>query len=187
MIDAILTETRDKMRKSIEVTTQDLSTVRSGKASPSLVEHIVVTVYGGTATMKLMELATIATSDARTLTITPYDPSVMQEIEHGLQVANTGMTPIVDGEMIRITIPPLTEERRREFLKLAKTKIEAGKIMIRQIRQEAMHQIKKNADDKTISEDQQKMFEKHIQELTDKMVVELEVLEKKKEAELMQV
>ena len=187
MIDDILNETRDKMKKAIDVTMQDLSSIRSGRATPSLVENIVISAYGGTTQMKLMELATITTMDAKTIVIAPFDPSIMQEVEKGLQMANTGMTPIVDGEMIRISIPPLTEDRRKEYTRLAKTKVEAGKIMVRQIRQDAMHQIKKDADDGTISEDQQKMLEKHIQDTTDKMVLELDALEKKKEAELMQV
>jgi ribosome recycling factor len=187
MIDQILNDTRDKMRKSIDVTTQDLSSIRSGRATPSLVENIVVSVYGGSTQMKLMELSTITTMDAKTIVISPYDPSQIQEIEKGLQVANIGMTPIVDGEIIRITIPSLTEERRKEYIKLAKTKIEAGKVMVRQIRQDAMHHIKKDEDEGTIDEDQKKMLEKHIQDITDKMVEELDALEKKKEAELLQV
>lgn len=187
MIDQILNDTRDKMRKAFEVTAQDLTSIRSGRATPSLVENIMISAYGGTTQMKLMELSTITTMDSKTIVISPFDPSVLQEIEKGLMVANTGMTPIVDGEIIRITIPSLTEERRKEYIKLAKTKIEAGKVMVRQIRQDAMHRIKKDAEEGSIDEDQKKMLEKHIQEITDKMVEELDSLEKKKEAELLQV
>lgn len=187
MIDQLLNQTRDKMKKAVEVTIADLGTIRSGRATPSLIENVVLSVYGGTSQMKLMELATINAQDAKTLLITPYDISILQEIEIGLQKANVGMTPIVDGEAIRINLPPLTEERRREFIKLAKTKVEAGKVMVRQVRQDAMHSAKKLADENAIDEDQKKMLEKHIQELTDSMVEELGELEKKKETELLQV
>lgn len=187
MIDTILTQTKEKMQKSVEVTKEDLSSVRSGRATPSLVENIQISVYGGTARMKLMELATISTSDTKTIVIAPYDQSIIPEIEKGLMEANTGMTPIVDGEIIRISIPALTEERRKEFIKLAKTKIEAGKIIIRQIRQDMMHEIKKLVESKDIDEDQQKMGEKHIQDITDSMVKELDDIGLRKETELMQV
>jgi len=187
MIDQILSQTREKMKKALEVTTQDLATVRSGRATPALVENIFVSAYGGTAKMKLMELATITTMDAKTIVIQPYDPSVMNDIERGLQEANTGLTPIVDGEVIRITLPSLTEERRKEFIKLAHAKIEAGKIMVRQVRQDMLHDVKKEVDEKILNEDQKKLVEKQIQEITDKMVVELETMKQRKEAELTQI
>lgn len=187
MIDTILTQTKDKMQKSVEVTKEDLSSIRSGRATPSLVENIVIPVYGGSTKMKLMEIATITTMDSKTIVIAPYDVSIISEIERGLLEANTGMTPVVDGEVIRISIPPLTEERRKEFIKLAKTKIEAGRIMVRQIRQDMMHEVKKLADEKIIDEDLKKTAEKQIQEVTDKMGKELDTIQEKKEAELMQV
>jgi ribosome recycling factor len=187
MIDSILSQTKEKMQKSVEVTQEDLTTIRSGRATPSLVENIVIPVYGGTAKMKLLEVATITTMDAKTIVIAPYDGSIIGEIEKGLLEANTGMTPIVDGEIIRITIPVLTEERRKEYLKLAKTKIEAGKIMLRQIRQDMMHDVKKLADEKVIDEDLKKTAEKHIQDITDQMVLELDRIGDKKESELLQL
>jgi ribosome recycling factor len=187
MIDEILKDATDRMRKAIEVTQQDLATIRSGRATPALVENIMIKAYAGTTVMKLMELATISTMDAKTIVIQPYDPSITTEIEKGILEANTGLTPNTDGEVIRITLPSLTEERRREFIKLAYTKIEAGKIMVRQVRQDIFHDIKKGADDKTLNEDQVKMLEKHVQEITDKMTLELDQVKQKKEAELMQV
>lgn len=187
MSDSILSLTKEKMQKSVQVTVEDLSSIRSGRATPSLVENIVVPVYGGTAKMKLLEVATITTMDSKTIVIAPYDVSIIGEISKGLMEANTGMTPMVDGEVIRINIPALTEERRKEYLKLAKTKIEAGKIMIRQIRQDMMHDVKKQADEKIIDEDMKKTAEKHIQETTDHMVNELDIIGDKKEQELMQL
>lgn len=187
MIDALLTQTKDKMAKALEVTKEDLSSIRSGRATPSLIENIVVSVYGGTTKMKLMETATIAATDTKTLVITPYDISIIAELSKSIQEANTGINPIVDGEVIRISLPPLTEERRKEFIKLAKTKVESGKIMIRQIRQDMMHEVKKLADDKAIDEDMKKMAEKKIQEITDASGKELDALAEKKESELIQL
>jgi ribosome recycling factor len=187
MIDALLTQTKEKMGKAIEVTREDLSTIRSGRATPSLIENLVVSVYGGTTKMKLMETATIAAVDTKTLVITPYDLSIIGEISKSIQEANTGMNPSVDGEVIRISLPPLTEERRKEFIKLAKTKVEAGKIMLRQIRQDMMHEVKKMSDDKTIDEDMKKMAEKKIQDITDASGKELDQMAEKKETELLQL
>lgn len=165
----------------------DLSSVRSGRATPALVENILITAYGGTTKMRVMEMATITAMDAKTIMIAPYDPSQMGDIEKGIQEANVGLTPVVDGEVIRITIPPLSEERRQEYLKLAKAKLESGKIMIRQIRQQGMKDFGREEEAGTISEDQRKVGEKKLQELTDEMVAELETMEEKKEAELMQI
>lgn len=187
MIDALLGQTRDKMRKSFEVTHADLSSIRSGRATPALVENMVIAAYGGTQRLKITELATITTVDAKTLVISPYDPSQVSEIEKGIGAANTGLTPVVDGEIIRITIPPLSEERRQEYLKLARVKLEGGRIMIRQVRQEAMHRLKKLVDDKEISEDDQKHAEKKVQELTDELIADIDGLGERKEAELLQV
>jgi len=187
MIATIISQTQEKMQKAVDVTKDDLSTIRSGRATPSLVEHVIVSVYNATAKMKIMELATITTMDSKTIVIAPYDTSIISELERGIMEANLGMTPIVDGEVIRLTIPPLTEDRRKEYIKLAKAKIEAGKIMIRQIRQDMMQHLKKQEDEKEIDEDQKRLGEKQIQETTDHMVQELDLLGTKKEEELMQV
>lgn len=187
MIEPILNQTRDHMKKALGVTQQDLSSVRSGRATPALVENMIIPAYGGAQRLKLMEMATITTMDAKTIVISPYDPSQIADIEKGIFEANTGLTPVVDGDIIRITIPALSEERRREYLKLAKAKLEAGRIMIRQIRGEGMRELKKLEEGKTISEDEQKHGERLIQELTDEMIAEIDGLGEKKEAELMQV
>ncbi len=187
MIDNILHSTRDRMKKAIEVTRTDLSSIRSGRATPALVENIVVTVYGGTQHLKMMELSTITTMDAKTIMISPYDPSIITEISRGLEAANTGLTPVIDGEIIRISLPPLSEERRQEYIKLAKTKLEAGKVMVRGVRHDAMKEIAKTEADGTVSEDEKTLAEKKIQELTDEMIAELDAMGEKKEQELLQV
>ncbi len=187
MIDTLLNQTRDRMKKAIEVTTTDISSIRSGRATPALVEHIIIPAYGGSQRLKVMELATITTTDVKTIVISPYDPSIIGEIEKGIQEANRGLTPVIDGEIIRITIPPLSQERRNEYIKLARAKVEGGRIMIRQVRQDAMHQVKKLLGEKQISEDDQKHAEKQIQELTDEMIADLDGLLERKETELLQV
>ena len=187
MLDPLLNQTRERMRKAFEITQNDLTSIRSGRATPALVEHIVISAYGGTQKLKVLELATISTIDAKTLVISPYDPSIIGEIEKGIQEANAGLTPVIDGELIRITIPPLSEERRQEYLKLARAKLEFGKVMIRQVRQDGMKDLKKLEDEKTITEDQLKHGEKMVQELTDEMVAEIDSLGDRKEQELLQV
>lgn len=186
-MENVLETTRQRMAKAIVVVREDLATIRSGRAIPALVEHITIAAYGGSQRLKVKELATITTQDAKTLLVTPYDPSIVGEIEKGLFEANVGLTPVVDRAVIRISIPPLSEERRREYIKLAKTKLEAGRIMIRQVRQEGMKDLKRLVDGKTISEDQKKHGEKMIQDLTDEMTAEIDALGEKKEAELFHV
>jgi len=182
-----LSETQQKMQKALEVIRGDLGTIRSGRATPALVENVVVTVYGGTQKLKLVELATITAGDPRTLVITPFDPSIIEEIYRGLLEANLGLTPVLEGEVIRITIPPLSEERRQEYIKLAKSKLEAGRIMIRQIRHDLMSDLKRAFEEKTLSEDDRRRLEKELQELTDKFIGEIEELGRRKEEELLQV
>ena len=183
MIDQILNETRDRMRKAFEVTQTDLSSVRSGRATPALVENIVVSAYGGSQKLRILELATITTMDAKTLVISPWDPSVIEDLEKGILEANIGLTPVIDGEIIRMSIPPLSEERRQEYIKLARAKLESGRIMIRQVRHNAMRDLKTA----NVAEDERKHGEKKVQELTDEMIAEIDALGDRKEQELLQV
>lgn len=187
MIETTVNVAHDRMRKALEVTRLDLSSIHSGRATPALVENLTIVAYGGSQRLKLTELATITTQDAKTLMISPYDPSIIQEIERSIESANVGLTPVVDGDIIRIIIPPLSAERRQEYIKLAHAKLEGGRILIRQVRQEAMKDLKKLEDDKTISEDERKHGERLVQELTDEMIAEIDALGDRKEQELLQV
>ena len=146
MIDPILNSTRDHMRKALDVMRTDLSSIRSGKATPALVENMIINAYGGTQKLKLKEMATITIQDAKILLIAPYDPSEVSDIAKSIQEANVGLNPVAEGEVIRIAIPALSEERRREYIKLAHTKLEAGRIMVRQVRQEAMKVLKRELE-----------------------------------------
>lgn len=182
-MDNIIQNTSDRMQKALDVMIQDFASVRTGKANPVLVEAIIIPAYGGTAPMKLMELATIHAQDTSTLVITPFDKSILRDIEKGLVDANLGINPVVDESIVRLSIPPLTQERRREFIKMIQQKAEAGRIMVRQIRHESMEEIKKQKD--TVSEDDVERFEKEVQRTTDDFMKKIDDLRAQKEKELM--
>ncbi len=177
--------THQNMQKVMDVLKNDLSTVRAGKATPSLVEHIVVNAYQGTQKLKIIELAQVHTSDAQTIIITPFDSSIIGEIHKAIMESSTGFTPIIDGPLIRISIPPLSEERRQQLVSLVNQKLEGGKVQVRQVRHEAMNDTKKQLNDKLISEDEMIRLEKEIQRLTDETIGQIDALGKQKEQELM--
>lgn len=186
-MDPLLNSTRNKMQKTMDVVRQDFSTVRSGKASPTLVENVVINAYNGTQKLKVMELATTHIQDPHMLVVTPFDQSIIGEIEKGIASASVGLSPIVDGNILRISLPPLTEERRKEFVKLINQKAESGKIMIRHIRHEAMEEIKKRGEHGTSSEDEVIRLEKETQKLTDEFIENIDMLRDEKEEELMKI
>jgi ribosome recycling factor len=173
--------TRRKFFKILEVVKADLATLRTGKATPTLVENVVVDAYG--TKMRLMELSTITASDVTTLLITPFDVSNLGLTSKAITDANLGLTAIVEENHVRVIVPPLSQERRMEYVKLAKTKVEGGKVMCRQVRHEAMNDVSKME----IDEDSKKRLEEEIQTLTDDTVAALELMEKEKEKELMQI
>ncbi len=183
----LLADLRSKMDKAVAITRDDLGTIRTGKATPALVENISVAVYGGGQRLKIMEVATISAPDAATIVLQPYDVSIIDEIAKGLREAGAGLNPSVDGEMIRIAVPTLSEEQRKEYVKFARQKLEQGKVMIRQVRHEIMDMVKKMMDAKEISEDDKKRMEKSIQDVTDSKNKELDEMGDRKEKELLQI
>ena len=183
MDPSLIADTRDKMRKALDVIRSDIATIRTGKAAPSLVENIQVSVYNGASKLRVMEVATVSAQDAQTLVLTPFDQSITEEIRKGIMDSGAGLNPSSDGQVIRITIPPLSEERRQELIHLMHQKLENGHIMIRQIRHEAMDEIKKAH----LPEDATERAEKEIQRATDDFASEIDALGKKKEEELMQI
>lgn len=180
-MDEIITQIAPKFNKTIEVVKADLATIRTGKATPSLIENLVVDAYG--SKMKLIELGTIATLDVGTLVVTPFDVANTGAITKAIGEANLGLTAISEENRVRVVVPSLSEERRQEYVKLARTKVEGGKVMIRQIRHEAMEILGK-AD---LDEDSTKRVEKEIQTLTDQNIGELEAMQINKEKELLTV
>ncbi len=182
-----LNSAREQMGKILDVIKADLSTVRTGRAAPSLVENISINAYAGTAKMRVVELSHVSVSDSQTLLVTPFDSTIIGEIQKGIQEANIGLTPSIDGTVIRISIPLLSEERRQELVHLVNQKLEGGKIQVRQVRHEAMGEVKKMLDDKAISEDDSARLEKEVQKLTDDAISEIDNLGKKKEEELLAI
>ena len=178
-----ISTTKQNMEKAVEVLRGDLATIRTGKAAPSLVENITVTVYNGASKLRIMEVATVNASDPHTLVLTPFDASIIEEIRKGIMESGAGLNPASDGQVIRISIPPLSQERREELIHLMRQKLENGHIMIRQIRHEAMNDIKKG----DFAEDETKRLEKEVQRATDEFVAEIDALGKKKEEELLQI
>lgn len=186
-MDNAISEMRVKMQKALMVLQEDLSTVRTGRAMPSLVENVVVSVYAGAQRLRIKELATISASDPQTLVLQPFDPSIAGEIQKGIMEANVGLTPSSDGNVIRISIPPLSQERRQELIKLMKQKLENGRISIRQIRQDARNIIRKQHNEKELSEEQMFRLDEEIQKITDQIMLPVDEMGRKKEAELMQI
>jgi len=181
------TSINQKMQKALDSVASDISGIRTGRATPSLVENIMVPAYGGTSMMRVLEVASITAPDTQMLVISPWDKSIIGDIRKGIMEANMGMNPSIDGEVIRISFPPLTTEDREKYVKLLSGKLENGKVMIRQIRADDMHDIKKHFEDKDFTEDDKKDFETKLQELTDEFIGKIETLGEAKKADLMQI
>ncbi len=161
--------------------------IRTGRAAPSLVQNMEVSVYGGAQRLRILELASVTSPDPQTLVIDPWDKSVIGEIKKGIEVANVGMNPNIDGEIIRISVPALTTEDRDKFVKLLMSKLEDSRVAIRQIRADNMHNIKQEFEDKKIREDEKFSFEKNLQILTDDFVNKIEEIGNRKKSELLQL
>lgn len=185
MINDVLRETEGKMKKSVEALRQHLSTIRTGRASPALVEHMQVEAYG--STMPLNQLAGISTPDAKMILIQPYDASTIKVIEKAIQNSELGINPSNDGRVIRLALPPLTEERRRDLTKQVRARVEEGKVAIRNLRREALDDVRQLEHEKLISENDQRRGQEKLQEVTDRYIRELDQIGQAKEAEVMEV
>ena len=175
----------NKMDKSIQALKKDISTLRTGRANTSMLDTIKVDVYG--QLMPIGQLATVSVPEARLISIQVWDKANINLIEAAIQKSELGINPQTDGQMIRLRIPDLTEERRKELIKVLKNMGEKGKISIRNIRREANEELKKKLKDKIISEDQNKNFEKNIQKLTDANIENIEKILNGKEKEIIQI
>jgi ribosome recycling factor len=176
-----------KMHKVLEFVKADVATVRTGRATPALVESIIINAYGGTTQMRIVELAQVSVSDPQSLLIAPYDQSIIGDIRRDIVAANVGLTPVIDNSVIRIAVPVLTEERRLEYVKMLHKKLEDGRVKIRQVRHDKMNELKREAEEGELNEDDRKRLEEEIQKLTDKMMEEIEEMGKVKEAELLKI
>ncbi len=178
-------QAQEKMKKAVEAVDHEFSSLRTGRASVALVDNIHIDAYG--ASMPLKQVAQINTPDARSLLITPYDKGQMQAIEKAILAANIGLTPNNDGKVIRLTVPPLTEERRKELVKVAKKMAEDGRVAVRNIRRHANDEIKKTEKTHEITEDDRDRATHKMQELTDKHIREIDDLLARKEKEVLEV
>lgn len=178
------TQVRGRMEKVLETVRQDISTIRTGRATPSLVEDIIISAYGGQQRLHVIELASITAPDTQSLLISPWDKSIIGDIKKGIELANLGFNPIITGENIRISFPPLTQEDRERYVKTVHQKLELGRVHLRQVRQDEMQGIKGSFEKKEISEDEMAQHEKRLQSITDEFVGKIEELGKAKENEL---
>ncbi len=178
-------DAEQKMQKTVDATQHDFSTIRTGRANPTMLDGILVDYYG-TATA-LNQLASISTPDARQLVVTPYDRSTVGAIDKAIQNSDININPVNDGNSIRLNIPPLTEERRKEFVKILGKKSEEGKVSIRKVRQNTNDAFKGLVKKSEASEDESKRAQDSLQKLTDRYIVEIDRITKAKEAELMEV
>jgi len=183
--DDILLEAEEKMIKTEQVIVNELAGVRTGKASASFIENIMVEVYG--SQMRIRELAGITTPEPRMLVVQPWDLNSLHPIEKAIQKSNIGLNPTIQGKIIRLVFPELSQERRQEFVKLIKKMAEDGRVAIRHVRRDAMEQLKKHAHDSGITEDQEKQAEKDLQKLTDQYIGKIDEHVGHKEKEIMTV
>ncbi|OGK39437.1 ribosome recycling factor [Candidatus Roizmanbacteria bacterium RIFCSPHIGHO2_12_FULL_44_10] len=186
-LDSIYNQFNKRFQEISHYVTEQLRQIRTGKASPSLVENIEVAAYGGQSILKLRELASIATEGPTLIIIDPFDPAVTQEIEKAIRNAPLGLSPSVDGKIIRIVTPPLTEEQRNKYVKLANEKVEEGKIQVRGARDEARKKIKALFDEKSLSEDDKFRGEKELDKISKESVDKLDELKKRKHDEIMTI
>jgi len=173
-----------KMRKAVEVLKHELATIRTGRAHPGLVEHIMVDYHG--TPVPLNQIAGIGIPEARLLVIQPWDKQVLPNVEKAILKSDLGLTPNNDGNIIRLAIPQLTEERRSQLVKVVRKRVEDGRVAVRNVRRDAMEGLRKLKENKEMSEDEQKRAMVRLQQLTDKFIEEIDRVAKSKEAELLE-
>ena len=183
--DELLADATARMAKSVESSRGELATVRTGRASPHLLDRISVDYYGAQTPLK--QLANVAASDARLLTVTPFDKSAIGAIEKSIQESDVGLTPSNDGNIIRLAIPEMTEERRREMVKVVNGVAEDGRIAIRNVRRDVMSDLRELKSDGEVGEDDERRAEASLQKQTDEAIAEIDALLKGKEAEILEV
>lgn len=185
MTEEILLETEERMEHAVQAFRRELTAIRTGRASTSLIEHLGVDLYG--QRMQLIQLANLAAPEAQLLTITPYDRGSVDAIMRAIQASDLGITPQSDGRVIRLPIPPLTEQRRKEFVKQVHTKAEEGRVSVRNARRHANDELKKAVRAGEVSEDDERRALTEVEHLTGKYVDQVDVAAREKERELLEV
>ncbi len=184
-VDGLLNETERRMSKAVEAFQRESTSIRTGRASPALVETLLVDYYG--TPTPLNQLASISAPEARLLVIQPWDPQALAAIERQIQRSDLGLTPSNDGSLIRLPIPPLTEERRRELVKQLKQKQEASHVAIRNVRRDTLERLRGMEKEKALSEDDLRRSQERLQKLTDEHIAQTNSVSAKKEAEVMEI
>ena len=185
LIDELLSDASERMARSVEATLNQFGSVRTGRASPALLDRIMVDYYGASTPLK--QLATISAPEARLLTIQPYDTSSIKAIEKSIMESDVGLTPNNDGKLIRLQVPELNEERRREMVKVVRHIAEEGRVSIRNVRRDIMHDLKSLKDEGDVGADDERRGEQELQKLTDAKIAELDAHLKGKEEEILEV
>ncbi len=185
LIDELLADAAERMSKSVDATNHEFGTVRTGRASPALLDRVHVDYYG--VSTPLRQLATINAAEAQLLTVQPYDKSSLKAIEKGISDAQLGLTPSNDGTIIRLVIPQLTEERRRQFVKMVRGIAEEGRVAIRNVRRDVMHDLRELKSEGEVGADEEHRAETELQKLTDAKIAQLDALLKGKEEEILEV
>jgi len=185
MLKEAESDAEGRMKSAVQALEEDLATIRTGRASPALVERLHVDYYG--MPTPLMQLATISVPDSRSLMIKPFDASTLKTIERTIQASDLGLTPNNDGKVIRLNLPPLTEDRRRELVKVVHARVEDSRVAIRNIRRDSIKDLREFEEEKLISEDDLEKGEEDLQKLTDKYIEALNAASSKKEKEIMEV
>ena len=185
LTDELIADARDRMGRSVQATQGEFGSVRTGRASPQLLDRVTVDYYGAMTPLK--QLATINVPEARMLTIQPFDKSSMKAIEKGIVDAQLGLAPSNDGNIVRLVIPELTEERRKDLVKMVRAIAEEGRVAIRNVRRDIMHDLRELRDEGEVGADDEHRAEVELQKLTDDKVAELDGLLKGKEAEILEV
>jgi ribosome recycling factor len=185
MIDDLVADATRRMDKSVEAAAHEFNTVRTGRASAALLDRIKIDYYG--TETPLQQLATINVPEPRMITIQPYDPGSIKTIERAIQESDLGLTPSNDGKLIRLPIPQLTEERRKELVKIVRHLAEEGRVAVRNVRRDVMHDLKELVRDGEVGDDEERRAEEKVQKLTDEHVGRIEELLKRKEAEILEV
>ncbi len=185
MINDIQKDAKVRMGKSVESLVHDLAKLRTGRAHPSLLDHVMVSYYG--SDVPLSQVSNISVEDARTLAITPWEQNMVAPIEKAIMNSDLGLNPSSAGTVIRVPMPPLTEERRRDMIRIVRQEGENARVAVRNIRRDANHQLKELVKEKLASEDDERRAEEEVQKLTDQHIKEIDALLEKKEADLMEV
>src|SRR6201992_656372 len=185
MIDELLAEARERMARSVEAMRHEFGSVRTGRASPALLDRISVDYYGASTPLK--QLATVSAPEARLLTIQPYDKSSIKAIERAILESDVGLTPGNDGNLIRLSIPELTEERRRQLVKVVRNIAEGGRVAIRNVRRDVMHDLPELQDEGEVGSDDEHRAEVDLQKVTDSSIAELDEVLKHKEDDILEV